>query len=203
MVNTFLPFGSRRNPLKSIVKSVKCLDDRRLGRQRAEGKMILSALDSRRLGIEKKGWVNHPAVIMWEGYDNLLKIYINECINEFVRRGKNNNMPLYDVDHNTLSTPWWFGWKKFHMSHQAALVIKDAKYYGDMFDVPKKYLDNGYVWPSKLTETDKNKDISDIAAPLVRAEYCKTLVKSGPRQGQECHNKIHKKDAVACGVHSR
>jgi len=51
-VQTFLPYTD-------FIKSAKCLDYKRLGKQRVEAKQILNIL----LGeTTKAGWTNHPAV---------------------------------------------------------------------------------------------------------------------------------------------
>ena len=67
MVNTFLPYSSFK-------KSVKSLDNKRLGKQRVEAKQILTALSN------GGSWSNHPAALMWKGYEECLKLYINRCI---------------------------------------------------------------------------------------------------------------------------
>ena len=58
-MQTFLPYTD-------FIKSAKCLDYKRLGKQRVEAKQILNIL----LGeTTKAGWTNHPAVLMWSGYE--------------------------------------------------------------------------------------------------------------------------------------
>jgi len=57
-MQTFMPYGSQYD------QTAKCLDVKRLGKQRVETYQILKAL----LG-ESKGWRNHPATRMWEGYE--------------------------------------------------------------------------------------------------------------------------------------
>ena len=66
-MQTFLPYPDFK-------KTAKCLDYRRLGKQRVECKQILNALQKRKGGITKGGWVNHPATKMWEDdFQALLK----------------------------------------------------------------------------------------------------------------------------------
>ena len=38
---------------------------------------------------------------MWDGYENALKQYLNECIDEWVSRGYNNNMKHEVIDGDT------------------------------------------------------------------------------------------------------
>lgn len=54
-MQTFLPYPSFR-------ESAKCLDNKRLGKQRVECIQIIKAINN-----PKYGWQNHPAVKMWRG----------------------------------------------------------------------------------------------------------------------------------------
>ena len=135
-MQTFLPYASFK-------KSVQVLDYRRLGKQRVEGMQILNVL----LNVsDKKGWKNHPAVLMWKGHENALKLYVNTCINEWVARGYNNSMKLYVVKEPVIY-PSWFKFEKFHSAHRSNLLRKDVAYYSQF-----KWLepaDMPYYWPSK------------------------------------------------------
>ena len=64
-MQTFLPYAD-------FVKTAKCLDYRRLGKQRVEAFQILNILEGK---TTKAGWKHHPAVLMWKGYENALKKY--------------------------------------------------------------------------------------------------------------------------------
>lgn len=66
-------------PIADFEQSLKCLDYRRLGKQRVEAKQILNVLSP---DYDKKGWRNHPAVLMWKGYEESLKYYYNLCVYE-------------------------------------------------------------------------------------------------------------------------
>jgi hypothetical protein len=152
------------------------LDGKRLNKQKVEANQILNAS----LGLTK-GWINHPAVLMWKGYSNALKYYFNEIAKACIRRGFKNNMPLYEFTEEQLNNveyqsvqdylengipieastnkiifPWWFQWKPLIYSHQASLLRKFPDYYTFTFnqDEPnelKKYLSTGYLWPHKLS----------------------------------------------------
>jgi hypothetical protein len=91
MVNTFV---TDNDP----VQCAKNLDYRRLGKQRVEAFQLLNVLLER--GDKTKGWSNHPALLMWKGYENGLKYYLNCMIDEWINRGYNNTMAheVYDVD---------------------------------------------------------------------------------------------------------
>lgn len=133
-MQTFLPY-------ESFKQSFACLDYRRLGKQRVEAMQILKALNN-----SNYGWQNHPAVKMWRGYEDALKLYMNLCIDEWIRRGYNNNMERAKLNGLVESFPPWLGDEKFHASHRSNLIRKDAEYY-------LKYgwnepIDLDYVWPT-------------------------------------------------------
>ena len=117
-MQTFLPY-------KSFKESLKSLDWRRLGKQRVEAFQVLNVLLGR---TTTKGWVNHPVTRMWKGYENALKQYLNECIDEWVSRGYNNNMK-HEVIDDVIEYPHWLGNDLFHSSHRANLLRKDKEFY--------------------------------------------------------------------------
>lgn len=134
MVVTFMPYPD-------FQLSIRCLDDKRCGKQRVEAFQILQALFS------NTGYSNHPATNMWRGYENALIYYYNLVVTEWVNRGKANNMQLYS--HGEVVYPWWFGWDHFHLSHQASLLRKFPDYYGRIFAFHPYYYERGYIWPHK------------------------------------------------------
>ena len=115
-MQTFLPYSSFK-------KSVKCLDNKRLGKQRVEALQILKAIY-----IEDYGWKNHPCVKMWEKYPPALKIYMNICIDEWVSRGFKNTM-IKAKRESSLEFPHWIGNQKLHDSHKSNLLRKDAEFF--------------------------------------------------------------------------
>ena len=152
-MQTFLP-----DP--NYVRSAKCLDDKRLGKQRLETKQILLAL-----GLEigphkpgKKGWQNHPAVRMWRGFELSLIVYGNCVCNEWRRRGFKDTLGdefieayLAAVQPNdagvfVLATrPSWSGCEEFHASHRSNLLRKDKEFYCKFgWEEPD---DLPYIWP--------------------------------------------------------
>lgn len=151
------------------------LDMKRLNKQKVEANQILKAS----LGLTK-GWVNHPAVLMWKGYSNALKYYFNEITKACIRRGFKNNMSLYEFTEEQLNNveyqliqdylqngipieasqdkiifPWWFQWKPLIYSHKASLLRKFPEYYSFTFDQDlielEDYISTGYLWPHKLS----------------------------------------------------
>ena len=118
-MQTFLPYSD-------FQQTAKCLDYKRLGKQRVEAKQILNILLDR---TKTKGWRNHPAVLMWSGYDNALKKYYNIILDEWISRGYNNSM-TFECQHSDIIYPKFIGNYDFHNSHRSNLLRKDPTYYG-------------------------------------------------------------------------
>jgi len=120
-MQTFLPYPD-------IAASLACLDDRRLGKQRAEAFQVLRALAARRANTPY-GWKRHPVVRMWEGHEELLARYLNAAIAEWRRRGFRNAMEVVPV-RPSLVVPNWWGDERLHASHRSNLLRKDPGHYG-------------------------------------------------------------------------
>lgn len=138
-MQTFLPY-------QSFHRSARVLDTKRLGKQRLECLQILDTL--------KHGgpWENHPAVLMWKGYRNALKVYMNVVLDEWehVRGFRNDSFWFHDGVHALTTTmPPWLGDEDFHASHRSNLLRKDPIHYGKFgWDEPS---DLPYVWPSVMS----------------------------------------------------
>ena len=133
-MQTFLPYASFED-------TAKCLDYKRLGKQRVEALQIHNIVSGKRT---TGGWVNHPAVVMWRDYPDALALSHNTMISEWISRGYNNNMPL--LEYNSVEYPTWLGDNRLHSSHRANLIRKDSSFYGwpwwdDDPDMP-------YYWPT-------------------------------------------------------
>jgi len=111
-------------PYKDFSSTFQCLDYRRLGKQRIEARQIYNIITGQQ---ESNGWKHHPIVKMWEGYENALALYHNLCIQQWIKRGYKNNMPLLEV--KDIVYPSWLGNEKFHASHRSNLLRKDFTYY--------------------------------------------------------------------------
>ena len=114
-MQTFLPYPNFK-------KSLQALDYRRLGKQRVEAYQIIRAI---KYG---GGWQYHPAVKMWRGHINALKLYHNLCIDEWVRRGYRNNMQKMAI-RGKIAYPQWFGRNCFHAAHRSNLLRKNPNFY--------------------------------------------------------------------------
>ena len=136
-MQTFLPYAN-------FYKTAECLDWKRLGNQRNEADIILKTIRG-----ESDGWKHHPIVKMWAGYDAYLEWYRNVMIQEWIKRGYSNNMPIkgcwYIGDLNTdVPKPSWLGNEKLHSSHRAALLFKDFNWYSQFnWKEPPEI---NYVW---------------------------------------------------------
>lgn len=131
-MQTFLPYPD-------FHKTFEVLDYRRLGKQRVEAKQILNALER-----GSGGWYNHPAVKMWKGYETALKLYHDQCIDEWVARGYNNNMPKFGIDEDVVLPPW-IGNEKFHSCHRQTLLFKNFEWYSQFGWTEKPTYE--YFWP--------------------------------------------------------
>ncbi len=146
-MQTFLPY-------LNFAKSVRILDSKRLGKQRVETLQIMSAL------MTGSGWINHPAVRMWKGYEWALLHYQKATFEEWViSRGHQDTclqktLIVYfthapQIDKNVV--PPWLGNSEFHISHQSNLIRKKPEYYGALFPNVSAHLP--YIWPSHRVES--------------------------------------------------
>lgn len=139
-------------PYNDLKQSVSCLDNSRLGNQvYREG-----------LTLIKGGWPNHPASVMWRGYEKYLALYCLYGLEELKNRGR--NYPHHEITfENFFNTfpdnglPPWLGDDRLHLSHRSNLLKKDFFYYsrfGWEYDI-----DTEYFWPSQ-SEDYKNGTLS-------------------------------------------
>lgn len=156
-MQTFLPY-------EDFVDSARVLDNKRLGKQRVETFQLLNVIRGvDKFGVPKihKGWVNHPATVMWREYPQALALYGYAMCMEWKRRGFNDSLltkfwdvvepyggvPISEIE---ISYPYWLGREEFHLSHQSNLLRKDFGYYIQFFDgVPD---DLPYVWYPQFEE---------------------------------------------------
>ena len=136
-MQTFLPYAD-------FERCAAALDSRRLGKQRVEAWQILRVLRG-----QSRGWRNHPAVLMWRGYEDALGQYLNAMSAEWERRGYANMMPRYPLPEvGETVMPTWLGDEALHASHRSNLLRKDPGFYGRYGWVEAP--DLPYVWPVRL-----------------------------------------------------
>lgn len=131
-MQTFLPYAD-------FTRSAQALDNKRLGKQRVEAQQILNTLERK-----EGGWIHHPAVRMWWGYEQALILYRNAMIAEWVRRGFRNTMNVVSLE-GAVPLPFWLGNEEFHASHRSNLLRKDSEFYGKFGWKETPTLK--YVWP--------------------------------------------------------
>lgn len=144
-------------PVKSFVKSMEYLDMRRLGKQRVEAAQILEILIDKPVipknlqsivPFQRKfgAWTRHPAVLMWTGYEEWLKLYLACAIGEWLYRGYSNTMIVPPYDTALQPPPDWLGYEEFHQSHRSNLVRKFPEHYKKFW--PEERNDLKYFWPT-------------------------------------------------------
>ena len=148
-VQTFLPYPD-------FERSAHTLDLKRLGKQRVETIQVVRALV--RPGY---GWANHPAVLMWKGFEEALGRYGLVCCQAWTELGFRDTCSqtitedLKTAGIDTIRSqrelaavdalPAWLGDGALHLSHQSALVRKNPVHYRPLFpDVPDSL---EYLWP--------------------------------------------------------
>lgn len=154
-MQTFLPFPS-------FIESAQVLDKRRCWKQVIEAAQIISVLEK----LEKQlnitiGWVNHPAVRMWEGYTWLLKEYFNSFLDiAKTKHGINTQyQPFSSMDilgsKGYLDIPFWLGNEDFHRAMRSRLIEKKPEFYGLLWPEDKGFNGGKYLWPDMKTKTFK------------------------------------------------
>ena len=127
-MQTFLPYPDP-------TESAKCLDYRRLGKQRIECLQILNVLLGRTKPTKsgRIGWANHPAVLMWKGHERALVDYAVRMCDEWIKRGyKDTRRAILtssiDMD-QPIVYPSWVGDMAFHVAHRSNLIRKKPDFY--------------------------------------------------------------------------
>lgn len=108
-LNTFLPYPE-------FDRSVVCLDNRRLGKQRVEAWQILRIVRASPVAVPGEAWANSPAVRMWRGFPDALSVYYNLCLLEWDKRGFKNVIlqPVVTDSPADVMLPPWLGKSTLH-----------------------------------------------------------------------------------------
>jgi hypothetical protein len=166
-MQTFIPVTT------SFEDMAKILDNKRLNKQALEGwqiLMVLTKLNPDGTPRTVKGWANHPAAKMWQGYETALFHYIESMVVEWKARGYKST--IGDKARETIRfaellgtvkepatheeyLPAWIRdtdvYEKVAASHRLALLNKDYNWYSqfgwqeDTGTRPDSYT---YIWPS-------------------------------------------------------
>lgn len=127
-------------PYSDFVKSVSCLDPKRLGNQ----------IYREALTLIKGGWRNHPASKIWFNHKYALAKYCIAGLDELSRRGRyyhRHYQFFLNILNNEVDTgnPRCVGIEEFHSSHRAALLFKDFNWYSQFGWKEEPKID--YIWP--------------------------------------------------------
>lgn len=144
-MQTFLPYAD-------FAQTASSLDQMRLGKQRVETFQIMKAL------LGGGGWQNHPATLMWKGYERALLSYQEAICAEWTSRGYKDTTLEKTRDlfqqHRSLADPVvmppWHGVEAFHKSHRSNLLRKNAAFYSPKFEQDLTD-DLPYYWPTKIS----------------------------------------------------
>lgn len=148
-------------PDQSFVRSMEFLDQKRLGKQRVEAAQILEILLQKPilprreislvpLDITSIAWKSHPAVLMWSGHEEWLKLYFACSIGEWCSRGYVNNLISLEYDVSLQPKPEWLGHEPFHQSHRSNLIRKNPLHYRKFW--PEENATLPYFWPTDFQE---------------------------------------------------
>lgn len=148
-MQTFLPY-------RDFEASARSLDAKRLGKQRVEVIQIVRALT-----VPGYAWKQHPAVLMWQGYEEGLGRYGLTMCDVWLELGFGDTCAGTIVaDLNAFgigeirtesalaaagALPPWLDNEAVLQSHQSSLVRKDPEFYRRHF--PDVRPDIDYVWP--------------------------------------------------------
>lgn len=144
-MQTFLPFAH------DFDRSLRQLDRRRLGKQRVETLQLLNALT----GVSS-GWRQHPAAVMWIGYEPALIQYGVRCCDIWREHGYRDTCRDKILDHlpvvlacrGNTGMPYWSGGAiadRLSATHRYQLFRKDPQFYAKWEDEPEAE----YYWPPR------------------------------------------------------
>ena len=141
-MQTFLPY-------QDFSQSAKCLDTKRLGKQRVETLQILNTITGKSIA-----WRNHPAVLMWKNNPIELCLYGMAICDEWIKRGyKDTTKPKIQSILDSLQlkfkpqTIFWLN-EDFIRSHRSNLLRKNKEWYSQFtWNMPDNL---PYHWPIKI-----------------------------------------------------
>jgi len=139
-MQTFLPYPSFK-------ESAKCLDNKRLGKQRVEAWQIYCAITD-----PGYGWQKHPAVNMWREHLGALVEYGLAVCAEWKNRGfcdgaMRLRFETLKQQYPEFAIPPFVVDPKFNESHKSNLIRKNSDHYSKLW--PEVSADLPYYWPTK------------------------------------------------------
>lgn len=172
VVQTFMPYPS-------FTESAQVLDLARLGDQRIRALEILevltgnSVVSSRRLegggamSLSGEHWhlqarrdqncLQHPVVLMWNGYLQALLDYQRAICCEWIRRGNQDTVweksqflvTASGLSFDPIRIPPWWGSRRLHAAHRAELLATEPSWYGQFGWTDASDPDG--LWPDNLS----------------------------------------------------
>lgn len=127
-MQTFIPYPD-------FGESAAVLDNLRLNKQLLEGRQLYNIISGQ---ATSKGWKNHPAAVMWRGFDTSFFHYLlaikNECVNRGINTLKNWQaiVDMHEKNWNrgdNIVMPHWWGDERVHQSHRNNLYKKNPDHY--------------------------------------------------------------------------
>lgn len=137
-------------PFADFAWSARCFDDSTLAQQRQVVYEVMRAL------LTGEGWVDHPVMLMWYDYENILLAYQQAlCHEASTVRGQRDDWwdmtrllfleYFPDPTSKTFIVPVWMGDPDFHISHQSKLLTQNEAHYRPWF--PGIRNDHIIKWP--------------------------------------------------------
>jgi hypothetical protein len=104
--------------------------------------------------IVKPGWKNHPCISLWKDYPDVLKLYFNCIVEEWIERKYQNNLELEFVDETCLQIPPFLENEEFINSHRRNMMRKNKEFYAKIFGEMEEK--DGYMWWENGKFRDQN-----------------------------------------------
>lgn len=143
-------------PTSHFSEAAKILDTKRLGKQRVEASQILDIIEGR----ADNNWKHHPAVRMWDGYNQCLRFYFNVMVQEWINRGFKNTMSFMGINGYEYCLPDWLSDPRLPLSHRGNLLRKNPEYYSQ-FGWTDADPWAPYFWPVPMKTRAKQKIMED------------------------------------------
>ena len=125
-------------PYPEYHRCAKVLDTKRLWKQTVECKQLLITIKAMKEG-KQTGWKHHPCTKMWYDYEESLREYMCEMLEEWLLRRfeltvtKWHDHRFKKLNDSFPEKPPWIGDKELHESHRKNLLFKDPKHYSKWF----------------------------------------------------------------------
>lgn len=130
-------------PFADLFDSALVLDNERLKQQLDDNFTIYKAL--------AYGRVNHPAIMLWYGYESAFDVYMNAIDEECRKRGIDYPVERKQLGRAALVFPPWWGDRRLHSSHRSKLIRGNYDYYSQLWPNESDSLE--LFWPDACKST--------------------------------------------------